>query len=172
MASKKTLEERLKAIEDTFEIMRLKSHYLTACDGGWSGPSHDCDRVAELFTEDGVWDPSPVTPVAEGREAIREIIKAHRSVPFAMHHVSNPDIKVSGDTAIGRWNLILMLTSAQGQAYWITAVYQDKYIRTPSGWRFKKLKATVNMYAPYELGWAKSSVPTTNNLDQLTRGKE
>ena len=85
-----------------------------------------------------------------------------------MHHASNPCVEVDGDTANGRWNVIVMVTSPKTQAFWLTAVYHDTFVRTPAGWRFKILKATIAAYAPYEAGWAKSQVPTTDQTGELT----
>ena len=64
----------------------MKSHYCTACDGGWIGPSHDYDKVASLFVEDGIWDARPVVPIARGREQIRELYK--RLPLAAIRHAS------------------------------------------------------------------------------------
>lgn len=161
------LEQRILRVEDTLEIIRLKSQYCTACDGGWAGPTHDYDTIANLFVEDGVWDSRPIVPLAEGREAIRQLMKGFRAEPFAMHHASNPCVEVTGDTAKGRWNVIVMVTSVENKAFWITAVYHDTFVRTPPGWRFQSIKATIAAYAPYETGWAQAKVPATSCLGEL-----
>ena len=165
-----TLEQRVKVIEDTLEIMKLKARYCTACDGGWDGPTHDYDALANLFVEDAIWDSTPLVPLLEGREAIRSFMKTMQAAPFAMHHATNPIIDVNGDSATGRWNLILLLTTAENKATWVGAVYNESYVRTAEGWRFKHLKATIATYAPYESGWAAVSVPATSQLGQIAGG--
>lgn len=145
----------------------LKARYCRACDGA-PGATHDYEAVANLFVEDAVWDASPIFPIQKGRDAIRSHIKVFTAMPFAMHNAVNPVIEVNGDSATGTFNIIVMVTSAEQQAYWVFAMYDDTFVRTPEGWRFKKLRATVTAYAPYETGWAKAAVPSTNRVDQLT----
>ncbi len=94
------LEQRLRVLEDLEEIKQLKARYAALCDNGY-----DCDGIAALFTPDGVWDGGDLGR-AEGRGAIRDFfVKAPKAFPFAIHHVMNPIIEVSGDTARGRWYL-------------------------------------------------------------------
>src|SRR5690606_38791587 len=54
------LEQRLQVVEDREAIIKLKAAYVNYNDGDWDGPTH-CfpDEVAELFTEDGIWDGRP-----------------------------------------------------------------------------------------------------------------
>jgi predicted dehydrogenase len=69
----KTIEERLRALEDREEIIKLKARYANYNDGGWKGPTHaHPNEVADMFVEDGIWDGTPVAGYAKGREQIRE----------------------------------------------------------------------------------------------------
>ncbi len=60
------LERRIKVLEDIEEIKRLKHRYCAYCDD-----SYDADALADLFTEDAVWDGGE-RGRNDGREAIRE----------------------------------------------------------------------------------------------------
>jgi len=51
----RTIEERLRALEDREEILRLKARYVNYNDGGWNGPTHaNPQAVADMFVEDGI----------------------------------------------------------------------------------------------------------------------
>lgn len=132
----KTIEERLKVLEDIQEITKLKASYWNYCDGGsgWGHPSHDYNGIAELFVEDGVFEVVR-GPRFEGREAIRAFFKAQQAIPFAIHCGMNPIVEVKGDMATGQWHLILPITQADDpkQACWCFAVYNDEFVRTQDG---------------------------------------
>ncbi|HEV7444700.1 MAG TPA: nuclear transport factor 2 family protein, partial [Steroidobacteraceae bacterium] len=65
----KTIEERLRVLEDREEIIKLKARYVNYNDGGWNGPTHaHPDEVADMFVENGIWDGTPTAGYAKGRE--------------------------------------------------------------------------------------------------------
>ena len=66
------VEQRVRRLEDAEEIRQLKALYGGYWDAGWSGARSDGEKLAELFTEDGVWDGGPLSPVLHGRQEIRE----------------------------------------------------------------------------------------------------
>ena len=170
----RSVEERLQLLEDIQEINTLKARYCHACDGFRGGPTHDYEGVAACFTEDGVWDPTPLLPKAQGRQAIREMIRSHQTMPFAMHNAVNPVIEVAGDTPTGKFNVIVMVTSADRKAHWVFAHYEDQFVRTPDGWRIQYLRALVDVYASYETGWAAALSPPSENrhADLTTPSRE
>ena len=103
----KTIEERLRALEDREELIKLKARYVNYNDGGWQGPTHtDPDAVADLFVEDGIWDGSPNAGYAKGRAEIKALFEHFRAVKFIVHYVTNPLIEVDGDTATGHWHAL------------------------------------------------------------------
>lgn len=168
----KTVEERLRAVEDTLEIMNLKSEYWRWCDGGWNKVSHNGEHVAALFTEDGVWEIlDGQTPGArgEGRAPIRDLFNQTyaASVPFAFHHGGSPIIRVTGDTASGSWNLNALLTIAGQGAMFGAIHYNDEFLRTEEGWRIKRMTLTPVFITPFSEGWGglahltRFSVPTS-----------
>src|SRR5271169_3635758 len=94
----KTIEERLQALEDREELIKLKARYVNYNDGGWQGPTHtNADAVADMFVEDGVWDGSPDAGYAKGRAEIKALFQQFRAVKFIVHYVTNPLIEVDGD---------------------------------------------------------------------------
>lgn len=138
-------------LADVEAIRQLKHRYCGLCDDGY-----DADPLAELFTEDAVWDGGPIG-VHSGREAIRRFFQGSPArVPFALHMVTNPIIEVDGDSATGRWYLWEPLVYALphgDQAWWMSARYDDRYRRTADGWKFERVTITMKMLAPYEKGW-------------------
>jgi len=147
----KTPTDRLRALEDIEAIKCLKSLYAAACDN-----HYDADAIADLFTEDAVWDGGSLGKAA-GRERIRAFFRhAPKFFPFAIHHVMNPAIEVDGDRATGQWYLLQPATMAKGnQAVWLSAAYHDDYVRVGGKWMFQHLRVTANFLTPYEEGWAR-----------------
>ena len=72
------------------EIKQLKARYARACDD-----NYDADTIAELFTDDAVWD-GGMMGYAETRDGIRRFFEnASSIVGFAVHGISNPLIERS-----------------------------------------------------------------------------
>ena len=156
MAADRTLEDRVRALEDREEIVKLKARYVNYNDGGWNGPSHaHPNEVAEMFVEDGVWDGTPYAGRAEGREQIRELFRKFAAMPFVIHYVTNPLIEIDGDRATGHWHALVTATLPDGSAAWILGIYDERYVRTSKGWRLETLRFIAAANSPYELGWAK-----------------
>lgn len=145
------LEARFRKLADIDEIRLLKARYAAACDS-----NYDADAIADLFTEDAVWDGGKFGK-AEGRENIRRFFRHAREVfSFAIHNVMNPRIDVDGDRATGQWCLVQPATrEPETQAVWLAAVYHDEYVRVSGKWLFKNLQLSSNFLTPYEQGWAK-----------------
>jgi uncharacterized protein (TIGR02246 family) len=149
--SMKTIEERLRVLEDIEEIRKLKARYAAACDD-----NYNAEAIAALFTEDAVWDGGSLGKAA-GRAAIRKFFsRAAEFFPFAIHNVMNPIVEVEGDRATAQWYLLQPATMAKGnQAVWLAAVYHDEYVRHEGRWMFNKLSVKSHFLTPYEEGWAR-----------------
>ena len=151
-----TLEERVQRLEDESAIKVLKARYCAACDA-----DYDPDGIADLFVEEGVWDGGFMGRF-EGREAIRTHFATVSDVMgFAIHHVTNPLIEVTGDLANGQWYLWQPCTQTRRRddakrGIWLAARYQETYQRTSEGWRFQDMVIDPRFFAPYEGGWAET----------------
>ena len=143
------LAARVRRLEDIEAIRRLKARYCFACDDGY-----DVETLVELFTEDAVWDGGALG-VAVGLEKIRRFFERTPEVmPFAVHMVMNPRIEIDGDTATGAWYLFQAATYApDGTALWGSARYDEDYVRTDDGWKFKSLRLTSHFWTPFDQGW-------------------
>ena len=147
-----SLEQQVQRLTDIEDIKQLKARYAAACDDDYNP-----DRLAPLFAEDAIWDGS-ILGYAEGRQGIHEFFAASSAlVPFAVHQVSNPLIEIDGDVATGQWYLWQPMVF-QGQALWLSAVYDDSYVRRDGGWLYQHLKLNIRMLTPYEEGPAKTRI--------------
>lgn len=146
------LEKTVQRLADIEDIKQLKARYASACDDDYNP-----DKLAALFAEDAVWDGSALG-YAEGREGIREFFGAASAlVPFAVHQVSNPLIEIDGDTATGQWFLWQPMVLGE-QAVWMSAVYEDNYVRVNGQWLYQHLKCNIRMLTPFEEGPAKTLI--------------
>ena len=147
-----SLEQTVQRLADIEDIKQLKARYASACDDDYNP-----DKLAPLFAEDAIWDGS-ILGYAETREGIREYFGAASSlVSFAVHQVSNPLIEIDGDRATGQWFLWQPMVF-QGQALWLSAVHEDKYLRVDGKWLYHHLKLNIRMLTPFEEGPAKTRI--------------
>ena len=146
------LEQRIRKLEDIEEIKKLKHSYCALCDD-----HYDADALAELFTEDAIWD-GMERGRNDGREAIRQSFRdAPTRLPFAIHMVMNSIIEVDGDRATGVWYLFQPCTYAEGnQAVWGSARYDEEYVRVNGKWMFQHLTLSSHFWTPFDKGWAEA----------------
>jgi len=156
------LEERLRVAEDLLAIERLKARYGELVDrcygpgGVVSRPELErlADQIADLFTEDAVWDGGQSLGRFEGREAIRGRFLEPRT-SFAFHLFVSPRIEVTGDRASGSWRVLAPCTVGRERAYWMAGIERDEYRRVGGAWRHSRMELATVLFAPYERGWAR-----------------
>ena len=128
----KSSDERLATLESIEAIRRLKYRYAQYSD------ERRPREMADLFTEDGIWDGGERFGYAAGREAIYAfILEAWHELQWAAHFVTNGDIAIdsSGSEASGRWRLWEAATLS-GNPVWIMGHYEDKYRLAGGDWLF------------------------------------
>jgi hypothetical protein len=148
------------------EISRLKAAYCEAVDGGWDRRTHRGEEVASLFVEDGVWDAGRIGGRGEGHDGIVRVIDSFQRMPFALHRVTNPDIRVKGDEATGKWHVIAYLSQPDGTPVMFMGVYRDKFVRTPQGWKFKHLGGAAAYFTSLGEGWGVGEYYKQNPLTE------
>ncbi len=148
------LSARLDRLESIQEITKLKHTYWHYNDVGLLG-----DKIAPLFTEDGVWSNEELGHYA-GREAIRIFFnEASDILPFCAHVGMNAIIDVDGDTATAKWRCLLFGTfieEGQGKSHLILIDYLDDFVRIDGRWLIKKLDILFNSDAEFGQSWAGS----------------
>ncbi|GAA4474622.1 nuclear transport factor 2 family protein [Rhodococcus olei] len=129
----RSLEQRVRVLEDHNAIMRLMYSYGPSVDSGLAAV------VAGLWTEDGVYDVD--TGRMDGRHEIANMVRTHPHQGFIQHgcgHVMSPaHITVDGDTAVAVCHTQLILRLPDGSGYQVSRVTANRWelIRTVDGWR-------------------------------------
>lgn len=108
--------------------------------------------LARVFTEDGVWDGSPIVK-AEGRAEIRKLFDHFAEQPMAYHVVTNPIIEIEGDFARAHWHLIGAGRMPDDSSILGMGGYEDEYVRTPEGWRIKLMRVIWGRGTKLPHGW-------------------
>jgi hypothetical protein len=160
------LARRLDVVESRDAVRRLKAAYMQGLDDRLR------EGVADLFWDDAVWeglpdrDPEGTTAASEpggrteGRTAIgRSFAEAAGWMSFTAHFLTNEDIRVDGDRAVGRWKLLQACTAAgdgPGTAFWQAGVYSDDFERRDGVWRFAHLRLAMDFRTPFDEGWART----------------
>lgn len=130
-ASAASAAEKLTA-DDHAEIQQLYIKYARAIDSG------DAMGWAKTFTDDGVFGN------ATGHDALVAFAKGfHEGMKgHARHWNDQVLITPTGEGADGSCYLILYNTGTAPPTVVVTAIYNDKLVRTPDGWRFKMRSVT------------------------------
>jgi hypothetical protein len=158
--SLRALEARLARLEAEAEIRGLKARYGELVDAryGRDGPRPHAEleplasEIAELFTEDAVWDGGTDLGLCRGRAAIRERFLAP-TLRFSWHWFVKPRIEVDGDRARGSWDLLAAFTRRDGAASWMAGVEEDEYARLAGRWLHASMKLRVVFLAPHPGGF-------------------
>ncbi len=134
----------LTALDD-FEIQQLVAKYARAIDT-CSNNGYD---YADLFTADGAFIPSfdgkPGAPL-QGRERLATISGGGsnncKNVPWieqgVRHIYTNHVITPTADGATGVVDMLMIGLGGDPNKIEYDGHYEDTYVRTPQGWRFKQ----------------------------------
>ncbi len=121
----------LQAIADRVEIEALRGEFTDAV------MMRDYDRVASLFTPDGVWRMPKIPVELAGREEIRAWGERVPALVDYLVQTAHPGtIRLDGDTASGRAYLSELIRLHDGSSELNYAIYHDRYQRTGDGWKF------------------------------------
>jgi hypothetical protein len=124
--------------QDRLEIYELLHRYMFVLD---SCPDHDNGYgYADLYTEDGQFlslkGREALARAISGRSAGRACSPIRTRGPMNQIHVNlAPVIEPSPEGARGI-SYLLMIDGSGNEIYW-NGWYQDVYVKTPQGWRFK-----------------------------------
>ncbi|MGA2941963.1 MAG: nuclear transport factor 2 family protein [Xanthobacteraceae bacterium] len=144
-----TLERRVRAIEDRFEIYNLIASHPPSADTG-------ADYYAEAtYAEEGEFDRGPGLPGAKGNKALGAMLKseAHQAAIAGgiAHFTGLPYVALDGDRAVVTSYLQILTPRKSGEAvevpnhgssrgYHIHRVVTNRWelIRTAEGWKIKR----------------------------------
>lgn len=149
------LERRVRILEDVESIQRLKARYGELVDQryGEHGPkdagalAEIARELAELFTEDAVWDGGSSLGTCRGRREIRERF-AEPTLRTSWHYFVKPQIRVDpdGEHAHGRWDLLAPVTTRAGEFRWMAGVEDDEYAKVAGRWLHSRLTLRVGRW--------------------------
>jgi phenylpyruvate tautomerase PptA (4-oxalocrotonate tautomerase family)/ketosteroid isomerase-like protein len=118
-------------LQDRIEIDALRAHFTDAA------MMNDHDRLASLFTPDGVVRIPAAGIEAAGRDSIRTLGQQRESHFEVFVQTTHSGVTLlSGDTATGRAHLSEIIWMRDGTSHLNYGIYHDRYERTPEGWRF------------------------------------
>jgi hypothetical protein len=155
------LSARVQMTEDTLAIYDLKARYGELVDQRyWRGSVVDgerldavCSEIAKLFATDAVWDGGPTLGRAVGRDAICD--RMHQTtLVFSRHLFVKPRIRIEGNEARGRWEILCPCKTADGQSFWMCGYEDDEYVRTDDSlWVHRSMSLTTVFFSSTEAGW-------------------
>jgi hypothetical protein len=148
-ANNRTLEERVREIEDRLEIYNLIASHPPSADTGGS------EHIAACWVEDGVFDRGEGLSGARGREQLAGHVKTsgHQAAIAGglAHFVGLPYVEIDGDKATVISYLQILVPQTQGdpvevpnhgssKGFRVHRVGANKWdlVRTPQGWKFKQ----------------------------------
>ncbi|MDY6999666.1 MAG: nuclear transport factor 2 family protein [Actinomycetota bacterium] len=141
-------------MESESAVRAVKAHYMQ-----WADEKRRLG-MGELFWEDAVWeelDGSGRTIAGarwEGREAIAAMFnESPDRLHFTVHYLTNEEITVAGDAAVGRWKLLEPCTIRDEMAVWQGGHYVDDFERRDGVWKISHLRLTLDFQTPYGDGW-------------------
>jgi ketosteroid isomerase-like protein len=141
-----SIEARLQRFEDTEEIRRLRQKFHRYVNDGEQG------RLASLYTDDALVDFGPDL-VAKGRAEIDALFaKLAGNTSFIKQFSANHIVDVDGDTGSGN-AYVDARYAASGKSIIACASYDDKYRRTPDGWKFSEMIVHIHFTVPIQEGW-------------------
>lgn len=145
----------LQTIADRVEIEALRGEFTDAV------MVQDYDRLASLFTEDGVVRMPHIDEEAVSREEIRAGIERLQGLCDYFVQTTHPGtIQLEHDTAVGRAYISELVRLRDGSSHLNYAVYHDRYRRTSEGWKFAE--------RVYEVRYL-DTTPLTGSAPALTR---
>jgi ketosteroid isomerase-like protein len=135
-----------QAIADRVEIEALRGEFSDTV------VQRDYDRMATLFTPDGVLRMPNVPVELAGQDAIRGWgDRVPRFVEFLLQTTHAGIIELDGDTATGRAYMQETGRLLDGRSEQNLAIYHDRYQRTPDGWKFSERVYEVRYQDPSPL---------------------
>src|SRR5262249_20451593 len=149
MTTPRSLEDRIRAIEDRLEIYNLIASHPPSADTG--GKEH----VAASWVEDGVFDRGENLSSPRGRDTIaNHVLTPEHQAAIARglaHFTGLPHVAIDGDTAVVTSYLQILVPQTQGEAVEVPNHGSSKVfrvhrmtanrwelVRTSQGWKIKR----------------------------------
>jgi hypothetical protein len=138
MAASKSLEDRIRAIEDRLEIYNVIASHPPSADTGGK------DHIAASWVEDGIFDRGEDLSSPSGRESIaNQVLSADHQAAIERglaHFTSLPHVAINGDTAVVTSYLQILVPQTQGDPVDVPNHGRSKGFRVHriQGWKIKR----------------------------------
>ncbi len=159
----KTVEERIRILEDIESIKKLKASYCYWVDAGTAGDASQMDELVAHFTDDEPWADFGPFGVHKGKEAVAAFFKdvVVSTLSYSAHMVCNPIIEVDGSKATGKWYVDVPCTLRGAERpLWLQAQYEEEYVKEGGDWKWKSITARFDFISPFDEGWVKTPMIT------------
>jgi ketosteroid isomerase-like protein len=141
------LHARLRRLEDIEEIRDLRRCYH------WFINDALFERMAEIYTADGIVDMGPLVHVQGTRAIVDFYLSVPRNVDFVIQYIHNHIVEVDGDLATGL-SYFDARYAQDGESVIVAARLDERYRRTADGWRIAETLVHVYFGVPVTKGWA------------------
>jgi hypothetical protein len=148
MNGTRSLEDRLRAIEDRLEIYDLIASHPPSADTGGK------DHIAASWVDDGVFDRGENLSSPRGRDAIsNQVLSPEHQAAIARglaHFTGLPHVMIDGDTAVVTSYLQILVPQTQGdpvevpnhgssKGFRVHRLTANRWelVRTREGWKIK-----------------------------------
>lgn len=148
---------RLRQLEDREAIRDLHNHYCFIQDRGHQSRSAaDAQAFLELCATDFVWDNSPDGSRAyHGYDTVAAyLLRIWSRFDNCMHFVHNLSIAFESETLARGRSSFEAVGDIDGEAFVAAGYYEDKYVRTDAGWRFRLHREVPFFFVKEKEGWA------------------
>jgi hypothetical protein len=121
-------------IADRMQIQQLLVDYASAID------QRRFDDLDGIFTPDAYIDYRAMGGIDGNYPEVKAwLAEVLPNFPAYYHLLGNVDIRLSGDTAVGRTMCFNpMKLNSEGQILFCMLWYDDEFLRTPDGWRMTR----------------------------------
>jgi hypothetical protein len=141
------LPDRIRLLEDRNAIEELKAAYIYAIDAIAEDPSK-INSLLALFDDKICLDYGPFG-IFHGKQAARDLflVAVPATSVWSFHVASHPILAIKGARATGVWKVVVggVLTSDPSSLQHVYATYQDEYVKTAKGWKFKVIKVLFDI---------------------------
>lgn len=141
------LADRVQLLEDKQAIEELKAAYIFAIDAVLVDAAK-IDSLLVLLHDDICLDYGPLG-IHRGKQEVRHFfqVTAPAAGVWSFHVASHPILVVHGTRATGVWKLFTaaVARSDTSQVQYAYASYQDEYVKTADGWKFKVIRVLFDL---------------------------
>lgn len=139
--SAKSLEERIKRLEDIEAIKDLLSRYAHCVNKGWRGKKIDYAELHLLFAADVHYEIPDMDLVTNGLDELASSLrKETERVEFSMHAILNPRIEIVGNRACATCLMWIASRFEQARARAVYMSCDVQLSERSEGWRIDTVR--------------------------------